>query len=152
MFKLNQIGFSSEKFGEFTLEDLQFFQMLWSRMADDMQVIMNYDARRRSEPVVTSEIVRECIAIVDPESSSAFDDPSVKYELVPQELMWAMARPRIEYTNNALVLLTMFINRRLISILSEAAALAASEGLTVVKLRHYLPLCEKWPWPFNRWC
>ena len=85
-------------------------------------------------------------------------DTPVTFEATPTQFVVAglriedFARAPLSHRQDAIKLLTKFVNFQILTMLRHAAVKCEEEGATRIKLRHYLPWCEEWPYPLNRYC
>jgi hypothetical protein len=161
--RLNQFAESFGPYGAFEIDDLSFLTTMLIRMIEDIEIMIGFFAKLQNAESVSGDFVLRVLQLIDPESISSIDAESISAvseinypistsAVVTPDLVRAYARPPVPHDERAIVLISSYLHRRLTATLSEAARLAENEGQTVIKLRHILPLCEKWPWPFNRWC
>lgn len=85
-------------------------------------------------------------------------DTAVTFASAPSSLVLRsleiqdFARSPLPHDPEALQLLSKFVNFHILNMIRAAALKCQDEGLKVIKLRHYLPWCEEWPYPLNRYC
>ncbi len=86
------------------------------------------------------------------------EDTAVTFEATPTQFVVAglsiedFARAPLPHEYDAMKLLTKFVNFQILTMLRHAALKCQEEDSTQIKLRHYLPWCEEWPYPLNRYC
>jgi hypothetical protein len=140
-----------DKYNQFEIEDMAFFHTMVTRMIEDVEIMVGFLAKRDDEPEVTEDLVREALRVVDPVTITQLADTS-QVAIVNSQMVIDFARPSLPHNEESIALISKYLNFRLIRLLYDAAERADEEGLNKIKLRHYLPLCEEWPWPLNRWC
>jgi hypothetical protein len=90
--------------------------------------------------------------VFEPEKRAAYDLP--ERPVVDPEVRVArvVSRGPLPYRVTALHQVGDVVAAAEYDFLRTGAQNAHDEQTQIVKLRHYLPACEKWPWPLNRWC
>lgn len=94
--------------------------------------------------VAEQVVVEEETAVTFAASPSSFVVPSLEIR--------DFARAPLRHDSDAVQLLSKFVNFHLLNMIRAAALKCQEEGYKVIKLRHYLPWCEEWPYPLNRYC
>jgi hypothetical protein len=132
------------------VEDVGFFQTMVTRIIEDVEVALYVVARYQRDNRINTDIVQIALALIAPDSSDYQDAPETA--IVNVALVHDFARAPIAHDQDALALLSRFVNFHIIAMLRSAAEEANKEDARQIKLRHFLPWCEKWPYPLNRYC
>ena len=73
-------------------------------------------------------------------------------ETTAQALTRDLARGPLGYGDGAAEMVAGAVATASYYFLTVGAEQARGDGSQTVKLRHFLPACEAWPWPLNRFC
>jgi hypothetical protein len=138
------------QFSDYVIEDLATFRTMVFRMAEDVDLGAYVLARRQRVENIEGSIVQELFHLLDPETK--FPPDALETAVVPLRTVSDLARAPIGHSEEAISLMSRFLNFHLINMLWDAAKLAERDGGKVIKLRHILPACDHWPYPLNRYC
>lgn len=141
------------RFEDFIIEDSATFHTMIVRIIEDMDIMTYLITKVRNKSEIDVYLLEDVLRLLDQESKLPFenipDDSIVSPGFIRDYL-----RAPLHHTDESVNLLSRFVNYLFIEMIRDAAARAdleeRSEG--IIKLRHILPTCEKWPWPLNRWC
>lgn len=148
-----------EQFMEFEIEDAGFLHTMMFRMIEDTEIAIYVVAKSKGEEFIQEETVSEALKLLEPSLVDATETQGeITFKNTPTEaivtpvMVQDFARAPLPHNKQAFALLSKFVNFHLINMLHAAAGQANNEDLQIIKLRHYLPWCEEWPWPLNRYC
>jgi hypothetical protein len=135
------------------VEDPALLDGLVVRMIEDLELSAYTTARLRGrseiDPDVADEAIRELLgqrlSEVHLPSSDTFRDQI-------QRRVEDLARSPLPYVDQAQSRISDAVSTAAYNYLQVGANGARGEGLKEIKLRHYLPACEEWPYPLNRFC
>lgn len=80
-----------------------------------------------------------------------FDETPLDSILSPNKLEKAVRSP-YKFDTDAANQIVKYLNFKLLNMLQLAAEKAKEEGSKFIKKKHFLPYCELWPYPLNRYC
>lgn len=157
---LSEYGFEGENFGnlaEFALEDPGFFEGMMYRAAEDLELALQISSIVAGDERLDVDSAGRTLELLEirPPAFRGIG-PSVfgPQPLADQMLAIAtgVARGPLDYTEDAFALVGSVLTAIANDFLVTGAGLAAAEGGQMVRLRHLLPACERWPYPLNRYC
>lgn len=144
-------GLAETSFAEFSLEDPLLFDELLARMVEDLALASYINAMRNRQRQMSRETVEQTnrlLRIPGPESQ---DSPRGLQEYL-LALTHDLSRAPLSYTDEGLEWASGTIAGAAFLAFATGAEIARAEGDDTVKLRHWLPACEQWPFPLNRFC
>jgi hypothetical protein len=173
--------FKSESFPGFgeldylEIDDLDFLRAMVSNTIEDTLLVTYVGARYRREEYVAGSGVLEALQLIETGGetrlepfvhpdygaylfreapSEAVVNRTAPSEAVvnPNMLQESLARMPIELDEQAVDSLARFVNTYLVTMLYRAGENARQEGADVIATRHFLPSCELWPYPLNKFC
>lgn len=156
---LSEYGFEGENFGnlaEFELEDPGFFESLMYRTAEDLELAMQVssivvgDERLDVDAAERTLELFEIAPLIQTIGPPVYGPPPLASQMLA--IARGVARGPLGYTEEAFMLVGSVLTAIANDFLVTGAELAAAEGEPVVRLRHLLPACERWPYPLNRYC
>jgi hypothetical protein len=159
-----EYGLSSAEFDGFVLEDPALFDSFVGRMVEDLdlsaQVVAGHDGFSAIlQPVLDEAFISLERANRDGGSeftnlaSAQFDVESPnEFRSTIQPIVRAYVRGPLAYEPPSLDRLTDVVTAAAYDVLSTGARQAREEDTKTVKLRHWLPGCNHWPYPLNRFC
>lgn len=161
-------GMESDEFAEFTLADESAFEDSINRLIEDAELAAYVVARASAwhpipiypliairrpgdRRVIDKEVVERTLRLLGVEED-VIRPGSPTGGIVDSRLVRKRAKAPMRHTEEADELIARVVNSELREVLRDAAELAADEGVDRIDERHLLPACDRWPFPFNRFC
>jgi hypothetical protein len=151
---LSDYGFR-EPIREFAIEDPALFESLINRLIEDLDLGAYVIARRENSAEITGDIVLSLIALLGTEldvGGHSLYEPNLLDPGPLRAQVAALARAPLAHSDEAIDVLTSILADQLSQIVNGASEAARREESSLIRARHFLPLCEDWPFPLNRFC
>jgi hypothetical protein len=159
-----EYGLSSEEFGGLVLEDPALFDSYVIRIVEDLDLSAQVIAGHDGLPEIIRPVLEESFRSLERVNlyggrdfrtldSAQFDaEPSDGFRSNIQSIVHTYVRGPLAYGPESLDQVTNVVAAVAYDVLSTGGQQAREEGTETVKLRHWLPGCEHWPYPLNRFC
>jgi hypothetical protein len=140
------------QFEGIVLEDPALFDSLVIRMTEDLELAVQVAALGSGLGIVNGNIAGATLSILGVLARFSVDQIPVQMRRSALVTSRNVTRGPLDYEDGALELVGDAVAMATYSYLTIGAQNARVDGSQVVKLRHYLPACESWPYPLNRFC
>jgi hypothetical protein len=159
-----EYGLSSAEFGGLVLEDPALFDSFVIRMVEDLDLSVHVTAGNQGLSSVSGSVPDDSFKSLDNvnrQSGKEFTNLAspqlginapTEFRSTIQPIVRTYVRGPLTYDPSSLDRLTDVVTAVAYDVLSTGAQQARAEGAQTVKLRHWLPGCEHWPYPLNRFC
>ncbi len=158
--RLGNLNYANlKRFEDLEIEDVPFFFNLAFRMIEDVDVVIYTVARARGKTAVDVDTVGEALGLIQ---AGAPDRPAredaVSFQEAPEQafvnagMVRDVVRAPLPHDDQALVLLSKYVNFQLNNLLIGAARQAQAENLARITLGHYAKFCSELPYPLNHVC
>jgi len=161
---LADYGLTSGEFAGLVLEDPALFDSYVVRMVEDLDLSAHVTAGRNGSPRIVPSVLEESLASIQRANILSRRDFVTLVPLpfggdAPERLRTSMqaivrtyVRGPLDYEEAALDQVANVVTAAAYDVLSSGGLQARAEGVTTVKLRHWLAACEHWLYPLNRFC
>ncbi len=161
---LTDYGFTSREFDGLVLEDPALFDSFIVRMVEDLDLSAQVTAGFFGYPEIIEEITSRSFRSLEGisqfsgrdfkslESAQSGADAPEPFRSNIEPIVRTYVRGPLGYQSASLDRMTNVVTAVAYDVLSTGGQLAREEGTDVVKLRHWLPGCEHWLYPLNRFC
>lgn len=150
-----QISFG--EFDDYDFQDFTFFVTMALRVVEDIHLMAYTIARQSQEKTINLKTVEQVINLV---SSVPLNMLRLNFQLKmidsafmnPTQVRGIVTAHGFPIQDDAIAQISSFGNYYLADGLENAAKTAKLENTKTVSLSHWLPYCQKWPYPLNRYC
>lgn len=160
-----EYGLTSEEFDGLVLEDPATFDTFLVRVVEDLDLVQQITAGDNDKGEIPEWILERAFGVVENinrhagrnhflELNSARYDPKVPDELraIIQFYVNSYIRGPLPYVDGTLEQFVNVVTVIAYDALAIGGTHAREDDTKTVKLRHWLPACENWPYPLNRFC
>jgi hypothetical protein len=162
-----EYGLTSEEFDGLVLEDPALFDGFLVRVVEDLDLCQQVVVGRLQLPEIDASaeaaiFALEFINAVGAKSDAGSRLVSAYFGEAPrgpdglrsniEPIVRGYIRGPLAYTDWSLDNLTNVVTVVAFDVLSTGGRHAREDQTDIVKLRHWLPACEHWPYPLNRFC
>lgn len=144
-------GFPNLNFGDFKefSVDVDTCYGMAKGMIQGLELSMYIVARERGKDYVDSEMVWSTIRLLDNDVQPDVVEKFTRIGFTTPEIAQEFAKAPIKHDSEAFGIMASYVNYEIFGILQAGAERAAKEGERTIRVRHLLPACEKWPYPWN---
>ncbi len=143
-------SFENVDFGEhqhYVVQDLRFLNSVATRMVEDVELVAYILARRQEAERIDAGTMADAVYLYCQENAETFGEAPAE-AIVNPEFVARQAKSPFPHDEEAILLISRFVNYRLIDALTRAAAQAREEGTHVITALHF-SWCHLLPYPFN---
>ena len=152
---LSGYGFDdSTGLSAFVVDDPAFMDAAIARITEDLELVTYAYARDAGKEEIDFASVRRADELIlsRGEFRLSLESPSWMRGW-SRRLVRDLARAPLGYTDEATEAISDLVGGAVFVLLASGAENAnREEGSRRIRTRHYLPLCESWPYPLNRFC
>jgi hypothetical protein len=152
---LSSYGFDdSTGLSAFVVDDPAFVDAAIARITEDIELVTYAYALDAGEEVIDLASVRRAYELIlsRGEFRLPLESPTWMRDS-SRHLVRDLARAPLGYTDEANEAVSDLVGGAVFMLLASGAENAnREEGSRRIRTRHYLPLCESWPYPLNRFC
>ncbi|WP_208300559.1 hypothetical protein [Mycobacterium sp. DL592] len=158
----------SDEFGGLVLEDPALFDAFLVRVVEDLDVCQQMTAGYLDRSEIDERVSARAFSTLDSLNRPALaqrggefgflfsaqngsESPDILRAGV-YEVVRTYIRGPLEYSGSSLGQFANVVTAVAYDALSTGGRHAREDETDVVSLRHWLPACERWPWPLNRFC
>jgi hypothetical protein len=135
------------------VEDPALLDSLVVRMIEDLDLSAYTAARFVGVTEIDSGVAGEVVSqLLGDHLAGVHLPPSDAFRDQIRQRVNELARSPLPYVDDAQSHISDAVSTAAYNYLQVGANGARGEGADVIKLRHYLPACEEWPYPLNRFC
>jgi hypothetical protein len=149
---LSSYGVADET-SSFVLEDPAFVDAAIARIVEDIQLVTYVYSLVAGKREIDAESVYRVydLIIASPDAPVLLASPEGVREW-SHRLVRDLSKAPLPYGEEAVERVGDLVGALVYDIFRSGAESAAEEGSRRIGTRHFLPACERWPYPLNRFC
>jgi len=158
--RVGNLGYVNlQRYDDLEIDDVPFFFGMAFRMIEDIDLVAYSLARATGKTTIDAEVLGQALDLIQAGSPGvAPREGAISFEEAPVQafvnpgMARDVARAPLTHDDQALGVLAKYVNFQLNNMLIAASRLAQRDDLVRIKLSHYLPYCNEWPYPLNHYC